>query len=137
MSEIREKVAYLKGLLAGLGELEDERSKKLWEAVLDVLDTVSDEVEVLNEDLDDLSEYVGSIDDDLAEVEEEIFFEDEDDEDLNDTVTVECSNCGEDFTFPEYKLYNDEDVICPHCNSSIYEEDYDLDDLDVDIDDED
>lgn len=132
MSEVREKVAYLKGLLAGLGQLEDPSSKKIWEAVLEVFDKVAEELELLDDDLDDLSEYVGSIDDDLAEVEES-FFEDSPYDDFDDTITVECDTCGNEFTISEYMLYNDEDVVCPHCNSSIYDNDFEEDD-DVEID---
>lgn len=124
MSEVREKVAYLKGLLAGLGEFEDEKNKKLWEAVIDVLDTIAQEIDELDDDLDDLSEYVGSIDDDLAEVEEELFYDEEELDD--DVITVECDNCGNEFVIPEYMLYNDDDVVCSHCGVSIYE-DEDLD----------
>lgn len=132
MSEVREKVAYLKGLLAGLGELEDPKSKKIWEGVLEVLDTISEEIEVVNDDLDDLSEYVGSIDDDLAEVEES-FYDDDELDDLDDAITVECDNCGNEFTIPEYMLYNDEDVICPHCNASIYDADYEDEDVEIEL----
>jgi hypothetical protein len=135
MSEIREKIAYLKGLLAGLGDMENEKNKKIWGAVFDVLDAVADEVEDLGDDLEDLGDYVGSIDDDLAEVEEEIYEDDDDDYDEDDAVTIECDNCGEEFEIPEVLLYNDEDVVCPHCGISIYDEDEDMVEFEDDSDD--
>jgi hypothetical protein len=135
VSEVREKVAYLKGLLAGLGKLEDPASAKIWEAVLDVFDTVADELEILDDDLEDLGQYVSSIDDDLAEVEDNLY-EDYVDDESDDTIAIECDTCGHEFSIPEYKLYNDEDVVCPECNTSIYDDLDDDDDVEIGFSDE-
>ncbi len=138
MSAVKEKVAYLRGLLAGLGELESEKNQKLWDAVMAVLEQIADELEMLDDDLDNLGEYVDSIDDDLAEVEETVFCDEDDyEEDDDDTLTMECDNCGESFLISAYKLYGDEDIVCPNCGVSIYEDDDDLEVVDVDTKDED
>ena len=53
MSRISEKVAYLDGLMEGL-EIEDAKQKKLFNAIIDALDTIAEELS----DHDDAIDFI-------------------------------------------------------------------------------
>jgi len=131
MSHLHENVAYLRGLAEGLKLNENSKNSKV---ILNIIDTLEDFAEVIDEVLEEqknLSDYIETIDEDLAEVEEDIY-EDEDfdeDEDEIDYLEVECPTCERTFYVDEDILYDDEDtdkVICPNC-----EEIVDIDDLEI------
>ncbi|QUH26650.1 CD1247 N-terminal domain-containing protein [Serpentinicella alkaliphila] len=132
MSHLHENVAYLRGLAEGLKLNENSKNAKL---ILNIIDTLEDFAEVIDEVLEEqrnLSEYIETIDEDLAEVEEDIYededFEDDEDEEI-DYLEIECPTCERTFYVDEDILYDDEDadkVICPNC-----EEVVDIDDLEI------
>ncbi len=72
-----EKVAYLKGLADGLGLDKDSKQDKLIGAIIDVLDTIAQDIENLEENSLDLGEEIDAISDDLAAVEAIVYDEDE------------------------------------------------------------
>ncbi|PKL02207.1 MAG: hypothetical protein CVV55_05630, partial [Synergistetes bacterium HGW-Synergistetes-2] len=108
----REKIAYLKGLLDGLGPVENEGQGKIFRAVVDALDALSLEV-AEHEDLiqeqrelyEDLADDCALLDEDLDSLEKafsdfsgEGDLDDEDDEDEFDEfdrnyVSVTCPHC--------------------------------------------
>lgn len=69
MEGLGKKVGYLKGLMEGMDFSNDPSQGKLFNALFDVINDLSDRVESMEELLDDLNDYVESIDDDLAELE--------------------------------------------------------------------
>ena len=75
-----EKVAYLKGLAEGLGLAKDSKEDKLFSAIIDVLETVAEDLEALEENALDLGDEIDAISDDLAAV-EDIIYENEDEDD--------------------------------------------------------
>ncbi|WRS27927.1 hypothetical protein U6B65_02015 [Oscillospiraceae bacterium MB08-C2-2] len=108
--EITEKVAYLKGLIEGLGVNDSTKEGKVLLAMVDVLDDIALTVTDVEEGLDELYEQVDALDEDLGELEEYIFDEDDD----------ECG-CGHhhhhDEDFDDEELY---EVVCPSCQDSVY-----------------
>ena len=83
MENLGKQLGYLKGLMEGMDFSNDPSQGKLFTAMADLLGSLSDRVEAIEELMDDLNDYVESIDDDLAELEgsrgEDGFrFEDED-----------------------------------------------------------
>lgn len=132
---LTEKVAYLKGLAAGLELDKDAKETKIFEAIFDILDDLSLTVSDMDEDLSNVQELVDMIDKDLDDVESVVYDDDEcccDDDD--EMYEVECPSCGE-------KIYLDEDMLdedfieCPSCGEKL-ELDMDLDDDEEDIGDE-
>lgn len=127
MGYAKEKVAYLKGLLDGINT-EDQNQKKLFDAIVDVLEAIADENEIhqamledIGETLDDVVEEVDELDDVICE---ELYGEcDDDDEDYfdddDDFVEVECSNCHNTVYFDKSMFEGEEELICPNCNSCI------------------
>ena len=131
---MKEKIAYLRGLMDGM-KLADDDNTKLLRAIADCLDAMADEIETesartdilegeideMNDDIDQLDEVVGF----LIEEEEEDCDCDcdccgEDWEDDFDFFT--CPNCGEVVPLDEDALGEESDPICPKCNSKLFGE---------------
>ena len=126
---MKEKIAYLRGLMEGM-QLADDNNGKLLRAIADCLDCMADEIETesarvdnieadieeLNNDVDDLDEILGFL------IEEED--EDEEDEDSweDDFDYFTCPECGEIVPVDEEMLSNEADPICPKCNSKLFNE---------------
>ena len=106
---ITEKVAYLKGLMEGLGVDESTKEGKVLKAVLDILDDMALSIEDLDAGIDELSEMVDAIDEDLGAVEDDLY-EDEDDEDDDEEYEDEDEELELD---EDDELY---EVTCPTCN---------------------
>ena len=135
---ITEKVAYLKGLMEGLGVDESTKEGKVLKAVLDILDDMALSIEDLDAGIDELSEMVDAIDEDLGAVEDDLY-EDEDDEDDDEEYEdedeeleldeddelyeVTCPTCNLTFTITEEMLDAGE-TKCPECGQAL---EFDLD----------
>lgn len=128
---MKEKIAYLRGLMDGM-QLPNDDNTKLLRAIADCLDSLADEIETesarvdnieaeideINEDVDDLDELVGFILEDEDD-------EDEDDEDFDwedDFDYFTCPNCGEVVPLDEDALQEEADPICPKCNAKLFGE---------------
>ena len=131
MSNLTDRVSYLKGLAEGL-KLDTEKNEgKLIEKMLELLADLAEEVESLRNDHEDLNEYVESIDSDLSDLEDVLYDEDggeedgdeEDDEDEDDSlVEYTCPHCGEEMTFEVDSFDFDEDYLCPNCHQPLFPE---------------
>ena len=132
MSNLTDRVSYLKGLAEGL-KLDTEKNEgKLIEKILELLADLAAEVEILRNDHEDLNEYVESIDSDLSDLEDVLYDEDEDDgdegeedddEDEDDSlVEYTCPHCGEEMTFEVDSFDFDEDYLCPNCHQPLFPE---------------
>ncbi|MCF0120495.1 MAG: hypothetical protein HUJ65_02555 [Oscillospiraceae bacterium] len=117
---ISEKVAYIKGLIEGLG-IDDDKNGKVLKAIVDVLEDMAFEINDLNEFTEELNDGLDEISDDLADVEDFVFGEDDDDCDCCDD---DCDCCGDD---DDYEF----EVTCPSCGEDIvlFDSDLDLDSI--------
>ena len=135
---IKEKVAYLEGLAEGL-EIDSVENGKLFEAIIDVLVEMADEIEELNENALDIGEELDAISDDLAEVEDFLlddeydiddedfdfdfddddddYYEDDDDFEDDDDVDHGCAGCGSNDDSHDVSFTID--VNCPECNAEL------------------
>lgn len=124
--DLIKKAAYLKGM-AEIAKIDlSEEKKKIFDAMLDLLEELAEQVNEMQLQLDE-------VDTDLADV-EELFYEEDcdcccdddcdcDDEDLYELT---CKNCGEDFIIDGEDLDNGF-AICPKCEKetdlmALYEE---------------
>ena len=123
MSKISEKVAFLDGLMEGL-DIQDEKLKKVFNAIIDTLDEIAEEVSDQQDAIDEMDETLDDVCDCLDEHDEILFGDDydEDDEDYDEDEDVyceaECPHCGKVVTFdPEIPEAVDDDgmIICPEC----------------------
>lgn len=135
MSNLSDRVAYLKGLAEGMGIADDGKTGKLLLAIIDALGETADEIEHLATEHEELDEYVESIDDDLAEIEEALFdddesYDDEDDEDDDDDdlIECECPHCHNTIYFDVENFDLSEDHTCPNCGKPLFDEGEEHDD---------
>lgn len=122
MSSISEKVAYLDGLMEGL-DVEDAKLKKLFNAIIDTLDSIAEELSDHDDAIEELNDSIDEIYDDMDDYDEILYGEDDEDEDeeLDDDgfFEVVCPSCGETIYFDEDMLDNPDGLICPNCNEPI------------------
>ena len=144
MSNLTDRVSYIKGLAEGL-KLDTEKNEgKLIDKMLELLSDMAEELDTLRKDHDDLNEYVESIDSDLSDMEDALFGdedeegccghchqadddEDEDDEEDDENeqdnlVEYTCPHCGEEMTFEVDNFDFDEDYLCPNCHQPLFPE---------------
>ncbi|MCQ1529817.1 CD1247 N-terminal domain-containing protein [Lutispora saccharofermentans] len=121
MEYLYERVAYLRGLVEGLGIENSTKEGKVITNIIDVLSDFADAINELNESQEELDEYVEAIDEDLSNVEDELFDEDEDDYEDDDYgfIEVECPHCNEYVYLDEEVLDKGEEVLCPNCHEPI------------------
>ncbi len=133
--EITEKVAYLKGLAEGLALDTESKEGKLFAAIIDVLDEMSEKMLDLEESMYDMEDGLDAVSDDLSEVEEAIFEDDDDDEDEDydgEWFETTCPACEEEILFNEDELEAGE-ILCLNCGEKL---EFDLSDLVSDEDEE-
>ncbi len=150
--EIKQKVAYIKGLMEGLS-LADSGEKKVLELMVELLSDICDEIEGVNFDCVDLTDrideieddvlhlesVVEEIDEDLGNLEEEIYSEldDEDDDcgcgcgghhhDLDEQFyAVTCPTC-EEQVYLDTEMLEEGEINCPACGELL---EFSADDID-------
>ena len=110
MAYLNEKVSYLKGLAEGLDISDKTPEGKLLLAILDVMQEISDEVEVITSAQDELAEDVAELMECCAECEYD---------DTDDYFEIECEKCGEIITLTDEMLDSEDDLVCPSCGEVI------------------
>lgn len=144
METVREKIAYLRGMIDASDRLRDEPSRIIFQKMLEVLDELATDVDELFIGQAEVEEYLEAIDEDLADLEDDL---DDDcccdhdhdhDHDIDDEelVEVDCPNCHEPVYFEEDFLYDDGvEVTCPDCGATVYDssdfDDEDMEDAEV------
>ncbi|MCR5808221.1 MAG: hypothetical protein K6G56_01515 [Clostridiales bacterium] len=131
---MKEKTAYLRGLMDGM-KLPDDDNTKLLRAIADCLEAIADEMETESARVDNIEAELDEIDSDIDELDEVIGFlleeedededEDEDGEDFDwedDFDYFTCPNCGEVVPLDEDALQEEADPICPKCNAKLFGE---------------
>ena len=121
--DLTEKIAYIKGLADGLSLDADKPEVKVLNAIIDLLDDITYEVQDMEELYDDLSAQVDEIDEDLANVESELVDDDADED--NTFYEVTCGACGKKINVSEDVLLEGE-ITCPNCGEVL---EFDFSDL--------
>ncbi|MDR1581284.1 MAG: hypothetical protein LBS35_13090 [Synergistaceae bacterium] len=121
----REKLAYLRGLIEGQNTTENAGLSKFHEALLDVFEAITEELDEIASEQANLREYVEDLEDELLsldddddddddyDADDEDAFDEEDEEEEYEPVT--CPECGKDFFYQPDVYEEDEDVLCPNC----------------------
>ncbi len=141
MSNLSDRVSYIKGLAEGL-KLDTEKNEgKLIEKILELLGDITKELEEMQEEQNDLNAYMEAIDNDLGDL-EDVVLGDEDDEDKDfvegeddgddNLVEYTCPHCGEEMTFEVDSFDFDEDYLCPNCHKPLFPEEGEEDEEDGD-----
>ena len=127
--EIKEKVAYIKGLAEGLKIDENDANGKVLAAIIDLLGDMAEEINAIGENAEYLENYIEELDEDLGMVEEDLYCG-EDNEDEDDDFDFDCDE--EDFDEDEDDDDDEEVVVvtCPQCGDGVYLDDtMDFDDI--------
>lgn len=125
MSNLSDRVAYLKGLAEGMEVDTESKLGKLVCAIIDTLGDTAEAIQQLADEHEELDEYVGSIDDDLAEIEEALFDDDDDDNDEDDDdelIECVCPHCDNTVYFDAESFDLSEDHACPNCGKALFDD---------------
>lgn len=136
LETIREKIAYLRGIVDGDSSFQEGRNGFVFSKILQVLEELARDVEELAQAQEELDEYLQEVDFDLAYLEDE-FFSDEDDDDLDEEydddwdddyedslAEVQCPVCEDLVTFDEDFLFDQGvQIRCPRCDAVVFETD--------------
>ena len=118
MGNVQGKVSYLQGLAKGLNFSSQSVEGKLLLNMVDVLDSVAQEIETMHLAQKDLEDYVDNIDEDLEHLETLVYEDSE-----SGVLQVKCPNCNAEIVFEAAELDEDENVeiTCPTCGNTVYE----------------
>ena len=134
--DIREKVAYIKGLAEGLALDDSTKEGKVLAAIIDVLGDITNEICEIEDGCDELMEQLDAVDEDLSNVEDVVYGDDDcdccdddcdccDDEDLYE---IECPAC-HDTVYLDEDMLEEDGITCPNCGTEL---EFDFDGCDCD-----
>jgi DNA-directed RNA polymerase subunit delta len=128
MQDLKERTAYLRGLVEGADFPKEEKEKIIWEGLLDFCDEVAEEITELTDSQNEVEDYIEAIDEDLSSLEKYFYNSDEDEEDLDVVFSKEkeqqgvmelaCPYCKEEIYFEDQD--GNYEVICPECGKVVW-----------------
>ena len=156
MSDVINKVSYLKGLVEGMNISDKSDEGKLIAKLIDVLSDAADEIDALWAKNDELEMRLEELDEEMyaAEMDIDAIYDDiegdfdyDDDydgyddgegdfdefldslDDDDDLFEITCPECGEDVVVDFEMLDEEGNIVCPNCHRDI-ELEFDMDDED-------
>ncbi|TCL70788.1 TFIIB zinc-binding protein [Hydrogenispora ethanolica] len=131
MRELREQAAYLRGLMEGSELAKDDKSKLIWEGLMDFCDGVAEDLAEMEESQEEFADYIEAIDEDLSTL-EKYFYDAEGSEDSEELVTSQpqedddeeimeltCPHCKQDLYFEDEP--GNYEVVCPDCGNVVWQ----------------
>lgn len=123
-----EKVAYLRGLVEGLGVDDSTKEGKVISVIVDVLDDIALSIADLEDEVVEMGDQLNMVDEDLASLEDDIYEDDDEDDDEcdceGDLFEVTCPACGDEIYIDD-EMLDDGEIVCPNCGEKI---EFDLED---------
>ncbi len=121
--DIKERAAYLKGMMSAMDFDSDDKESKLFNGIVDLLSEMAGSIENLEEDMDEVCEQIADLDDDISKLHCSC------DKSCNcDCDDCNCTcDCGCDCNHGDNEDYEDEyednddfyELTCPECNEKI------------------
>lgn len=125
MSELKNKISYLKGLADGLKIDKETKEGQILLAIIDAMDEMAIEV-------DELYNIVSDIDEDLTQIEDDVYGDLDEEHPEDELFEVNCPNC-DNIVIIDDEMLDSEKIICPNCKEEIeFEFDCECDDSEVD-----
>ena len=127
MHDLKEKTAYLRGLVEGAAFPKDEKEKLIWDGLLNFCDEAAQDLQELSDSQNEFEEYIEAVDEDLSTLEKYFYNEEEDDEDVDvvfssdenpGVMELSCPYCSEEIYFEDQD--GDYEVICPECGKVVW-----------------
>jgi len=119
-----EKLAYLKGLVEGLGLDETKKDTKVINNLITLLEDVVLSVTSLEEGFAEMQQQIDAVDEDLGEVEKDLYEDDDcdcckDQDDADDIYyEVTCTTCGDTIHLDD-ELISMREIDCPNCGEKL------------------
>ncbi|MBE6816805.1 MAG: hypothetical protein E7520_03790 [Ruminococcaceae bacterium] len=114
-----ESLGYLKGLIDGLDLDENKKETKVFKAILDVLENLSEDVDCVYDDIEDICDELDAVSEDLSDLEDCVYDDDDDDwDDFDEEYEIECPNCGEIISVDEETVMEG-GIECPNCGETL------------------
>ena len=125
--ELKEKAAYLKGLIEGLGIDESTKEGKVIKAMSELLCEMAQTVDSIDEDITQAYDQINDLSEELENLEADLYEDDDADEeeDAESADDTEDENDEDDNTDVASEPYYE--VACPACGETVYVSEDDLD----------
>ena len=123
---MKEKAAYLRGLIEGLGIDETTKEGKVIKAMSELLGELAEAVDGIDEDVTRAYDQINDLSDELEDLEADLYEEEDEDgesEDAEDEDTDGDDDAKDDDIASE-PFY---EVACPNCGETVYVSEDDLD----------
>jgi endogenous inhibitor of DNA gyrase (YacG/DUF329 family) len=127
MHDLKEKAAYLRGLVEGTNFTQDEKQKVIWDNLTEFCDEIAENMEELEDSQDEFAEYIEAIDEDLSTLEKFFYDSDENNEETEllfspeaekSVMELSCPFCREEIYFDDEP--GNYEVVCPECGKVVW-----------------
>ena len=121
---MREKAAYLKGLVEGLGIDETTKEGKVIKAMSELLCEMAQAIDGIDEDVTQAYDQINDLSEELEDLEADLYEDDEeaDEDETDDAEAEEDEDDNADVASEPYY-----EVACPACGETVYVSEDDLD----------
>ena len=122
--ELKEKAAYLKGLVEGLGIDETTKEGKVIKAMSELLCEMAQAIDGIDEDVTQAYDQINDLSEELEDLEADLYEDDEeaDEDEADDAEEEEDEDDNADVASEPYY-----EVACPACGETVYVSEDDLD----------
>ena len=120
---MKEKAAYLKGLIEGLGIDETTKEGKVIKVMSELLGELAEAVDGIDEDVSRVYDQINDISEELEDLEADLY-EDDDEDDEDDEPEEDDADEDDNADVAGEPYY---EVACPACGKTVYVSEDDLD----------
>ncbi len=119
-----ERVAYIRGLMEGLGLEAEKKEVKVIQAMVTLLEDMALSLSDLEDAYQEMADQIDAVDEDLSSLEDE-FYDEEDDDEEECYYEVTCPACNETICLSE-DVIEDGQIDCPNCGECL---EFDINDV--------
>ena len=126
---MKEKAAYLKGLIDGLGIDETTKEGKVIKAMSELLGELAEAVDAIDEDVTHAYDQINDLSEELEDLEADLYEDDDtdDDDEEPEEDAEDAENSGDDDDNADVAGEPYYEVACPACGNTVYVSEDDLD----------
>ena len=126
---MKEKAAYLKGLIDGLGIDETTKEGKVIKAMSELLGELAEAVDAIDEDVTHAYDQINDLSEELEDLEADLYEDDDtdDDDEEPEEDAEDAEDSGDDDDNADVAGEPYYEVACPACGKTVYVSEDDLD----------
>ncbi len=118
-----EKLAYLKGLIQGLGLDETKKDTKVITNLMTLLEDMVVSISTMQESMTEMKQQLDAVDEDLGEIEKDLYDDEEDckcDKSSSSDIYYEvtCPTCGDTIHLDD-DIISQNEIDCPNCGEKL------------------